>query len=134
MPIVFRVLLLVSLGAITSGCGSKLVTVKGKLTKDGQPLEVSDRGAVMITFIPYVEGGSEAAEGHSAPVMKDGSYHVLGRYGKGIAPGKYRIAVQHLDPYPRNDKLKGEFSTSQSPIIREVTGADLDIDLAKPSG
>ena len=56
-----------------------------------------------------------------------------GRFGNGIPPGKYRIAVRQWDPYPDRDRLEGKFSEKETPIVRDVDGkTPIDIDLSKP--
>jgi hypothetical protein len=112
-----------------SGCGGPS-TVRGKLTNGGQPLTVSDKGVIVMSFSP--EGAPPP--GFGADVKPDGTFEVKGPENKGVAPGKYRISVQQFDPYPGNDKLDGKFAPGKSPIIRDIKGGSLDIDLAKPEG
>jgi len=50
-----------------------------------------------------------------------------------IPVGKYKVAVQQMDPAPATDKLKGAFDSSRTKLVRDITDdATLDIDLAKP--
>ena len=50
-----------------------------------------------------------------------------------MKPGKYKIAVEHLDPTPQTDKLEGAFSESKTPIVRDIDGKKpIEIDLAHP--
>ena len=51
-----------------------------------------------------------------------------------VVAGKYRITISQLDPYPGVDKLKGAYSRQKSPIVRDLTGEPVEIDLAKPEG
>jgi hypothetical protein len=51
---------------------------------------------------------------------------------KGLPPGKYRIALEHLKK--KQDLFKGAFSGKRTPIVREVTGSDeIVIDLDHPA-
>ena len=52
--------------------------------------------------------------------------------GRGVPPGKYRIAVEYLRN--RNDVLKGAFDTERSPFVRDVNAqtGELVLDLDKP--
>jgi hypothetical protein len=110
-----------------SGCGGGS-TVRGKLTNGGAPVTVSDKGVIVMFFAP--EGWE--GKGSGADVQPDGTYVAKGFENKGLMPGKYRISVQQFDPYPTTDKLEGKFAQGKSPIIRDVNGGRLDIDLAKP--
>ena len=116
-----------------SGCGSSPVvegpkaTLKGKLSKGGQPLPVNttmgDYAYVEAKFMPTAGGG--------AP------FNVrVGADGKPPPAGKYRVAVRQWEPYPGNDKLGGAFDETRSPITVEITDPpkDLNIDLDKPQG
>ena len=51
-----------------------------------------------------------------------------------VRPGRYRIAVTHVNGRQPGDLLGGRFDERKSPIIREFTAAtsDMTIDLAKP--
>jgi hypothetical protein len=118
---------------VLAGCGGG-ARVTGKLTNNGQPLTVSDKGMIVVSFI---QEGSQPGQPGAYPVDlgPDGTFTVKGTNGQGIPPGKYMISVQQLDPYPTTDKLKGQFFGSKSPIVREIKGSTvLDIDLAKPQG
>jgi hypothetical protein len=107
-----------------------------KLLHDGRPLEVEGRevaiGYVAIRLYPLT-GESVAAEPASDDLVEaDGTFVILGREGKGVPPGKYRVEVMQYDPYP-TDVLRGRFSKENSPIEVEVTGEKepLQIDLAE---
>jgi len=119
---------LVCLLAIGCGDGGR-VTVKGKVTKGGQPLKVSEKGMVQLRLVS--QGADKAT--HTAKVEPDGSFTVKGADGKAIPQGKYKVAVVATDPYPTGkDVLDGKFSEDKTPITRDVTGQSLDIDLDKP--
>lgn len=118
-----------------SGCGSQKV-VTGKITNKGQPLPVSEKGVIQVTFATAAPSGKSAhREVYPAVVQPDGTFKVAGPEEKGIEPGKYQISVQLLDPYPAVDRLRGYFAPGKTPIVREVKGgAPLEIDLARPQG
>jgi len=126
-PLAFLALFLCSL---VVGCGGGGVTPKGKLTKGGQPIKVSDKGMVQVRLIPS-EGSADTT--YSANVGADGTFTVVGPGNKPIPAGKYKIAVLAMDPYPTNDLLKGKFSEKTTSIVRDVNGSTpLDIDVDKP--
>ncbi len=119
-------------GALMAGCapqGEKVVRVKGRITQAGQPLEVQGRdlglGSVQVLFYRIGDDGKQDTNGEGGPVDENGYFTVLGRDGRGIPAGKYRIAVRQWDPYP-TDKLQGRFDEQNSPIIL--------IDVSKPEG
>jgi hypothetical protein len=112
------------------GCG-KGVVVKGKVTDNGQPLTVSDKGVLTIAF--HADDTTKAV--YPADVKKDGTFEVPGPEKKGVPPGKYHIVIQQMDPYPKTDKLKGKFAPGKTAIVREVApGKEIDIDVSKPEG
>lgn len=133
------VLLLAVVGCGQSPPEEKVVTVSGRVTNAGTPLAVSGRdiglGRVEIAFHRLNADGTVSTDFESAGVDEQGNYTMRGRDGKGIKPGKYRIAVRQWDPDP-TDKLEGKFSPENSPIEREVGESDttIDIDVSKPNG
>lgn len=140
----FRSVALVVLAAIVVlGCQSqpqeKVVTVSGRVTNAGAPLEVAGRdvglGRVEIAFHRIEADGTVSTEFESAAADEEGRYRVRGRDGQGVKPGKYRIAVRQWDPDP-TDKLQGKFSVENSQIEREVGESEtvIDIDVSRPTG
>ena len=134
------VLACVSLALTLPGCTSgppRVTGVHGRLLDKGQPLQIpqglppGDPG-VRVTFYPMDEkAGTEAQQ---AVVNPDGTFTVPGNDRKGIPPGKYRIGVA-LGAFGTPDKLKGAFGEKNSPIVRDVTGAEeIVIDVGKPNG
>ena len=63
---------------------------------------------------------------------EDDTFSVQGRDSKGIPPGKYKVAINimTLDPTPAVHKLNEQYTEAKTPIEVEVTGPQLDIDLA----
>jgi hypothetical protein len=130
--------------ALLCGCSSepqeKVSAVRGKLTNAGAPLQVAGReagvGRIEINFHALQPDGTASESFESASPDDQGNYTLRGRNGKGIKPGKYRIAIRQWDPYPDNDKLGGKFSLENSKIEREVgeTDTTIDIDVSKPEG
>jgi hypothetical protein len=125
---------------LLAGCGSqeRKVIVKGRVSKGGQPLTVKDTvlGRVVVKFVPLNEPDPAKAIGPQTALVnqQDGTFEVKGNDGKGIPPGKYRIAVYQYEPMP-TDKLQGKFGEKNSRIEREVTGGEeIDIDVGKPAG
>lgn len=136
--------LLLLLGSVfLVGCGSapeKYTTVKGKVHKGGTPLQVSGAdvgtGFVQVDFYPLDAGGQIAGEPESTHADAEGNFTIGGTTGPGLKPGKYRVAVYQYDPYPDVDKLNGQFSKENSPIVKEIPEGqeevEMEIDLANP--
>jgi hypothetical protein len=126
------------------GCSSepqeKVVAVRGRLTNAGAPLQVAGReagvGRIEINFHQLQADGAPSQTFESASPDEQGNYSLRGANGKGIKPGKYRIAIRQWDPYPDNDKLGGKFSLENSKVVRDVgeTETTIDIDVSKPEG
>lgn len=137
-----ELMLLFAVALALAGCGGPAgpvcVKLTGSLTKGGQPLQVhgqeADLGRVQICFYVLNEQGQPAGEHWDAKVGADGKFRVYGPSGKGIPPGKYRIAVFQWDPYPGTDKLNGAFSEKKSTIVRDIAGdTELTIELDRPN-
>lgn len=114
------------------------VPLRGKVTKGGEPLSVRGRemglGYVELQFFRIGDDGSVSTDPADAAVEETGDFTVRGRDGHGVPPGKYKITVRQLDPAPDNDRLGGRFNLQNTPIVREVTGEEIVIDLARPEG
>jgi hypothetical protein len=126
---------------VVAGCGGgeKTVPVRGRVHSAGEPLHVKGRdiglGMVQIQFYRLDEDGQQSTITAEAVANADGRFDAPGRQGRGIPPGKYRIAVRQWDPYPQVDKLQGKFDEKRSRVVREIPGeGDLDIDVSKPEG
>ena len=121
--IVVSVLLLGLAGSLT-GCGKPTtldgVKVQGKIVKGGQPLQVPRRdiglGMVELELVPAV---GEPVGVEPALVKEDGSFSLVGG-GRGIRPGKYKLAVYQRDKGPGSDLLGGKFSRENTPVIIDV--------------
>src|SRR4051812_23369475 len=83
-----------------AGCDSRrLVTVTGKVVRNGQPIATSPTGYVQVTLQPDV-GADEQFTTRIGRCEKDGSFKILE-----VPPGKYRIGVEQFDPNPQTDKF-----------------------------
>jgi hypothetical protein len=112
------------------GCsGPTTVEAKGRVVSGGQPLELGPQGVLQVILVPAGMEQSVELTTFSAEVDKEqGTFEVIG----GVPPGKYKFVIQALDPYPMADKLNGKFGMNNSPIVREITGEPIEIDLASP--
>jgi hypothetical protein len=95
------------------------VVVRGKLLKGGQPLSVPNQavgaGMVQVALIPADKPG----EPERALAKPDGTFQVVGS-GKGLAAGRYKLAVFQRDHGMESDQLAGAFNEKSTPIIVEL--------------
>ena len=147
--------------ALAPGCGggSNAVWVEGKLLKGGVPYVAPPGHLVSVTFVG-LETLDPAGKLVRSPEPFEADYDdstsnftVPGREGKGIPPGKYRVAVTQKmareafdaampkakpgrPPITReSDFLDDQFGPTTSPVVREVKASSvLVIDLDRPAG
>jgi hypothetical protein len=140
-----------------SGCGDgRSVWVTGKLVKGGAKYNPPEGHLVTVTFVGIElpnESGKvvQAEEAFQAVLDPDsGSFSVPGPEGRGIPPGKYRVAVtqkQKREAFDaakakaqikkgvdrETDTLRNQFGLESSQIIREIkSGGEIVIDLDNP--
>jgi hypothetical protein len=122
-------LLLGACALLLTGCGEKLVTVKGTVLQNDKPLVVSNTGSVLVTLVPDVPPDTPHTTYPGRADPATGNFQI----DEPVRPGKYKIAVEQNDPLPGDDKLKGKFSPKNTTIVREVVDekTHLTIDLAK---
>ena len=115
-------------GLCLVGCNqSTTVTVTGTVLRDGQPIALGPTGVVQVTLIPDVGPGVEYTT-HVGRADATGKFEIIE-----VPKGKYRVAVEVLDPTPQDDKLAGAHSMENTKIKRDVDGkTPLTIDLAHP--
>lgn len=123
-----------ALGLLVSGCGgSGRLQTRGRLLKNGAPYVPPEGDIVRVMFVPMPTGKEKVTDFHAALFNpEDGTFQAAGRDGKGVPPGKYRIAIEHL--HRRADIFKGAFDAERSPIVREINSSadEVMIDFAKP--
>lgn len=126
-------ILLVSIALFVCGCGDNgWIKARGRLVRNGVPFTLNPGEGMRITFAP-VEAGATGYDTYGAVFNNNGSFQVTGKDGKGLPPGKYRIALEHLKR--KEDLFGGAFSGKRTPIVREVTdgSTEIVIDLANPA-
>jgi hypothetical protein len=123
--------------ALVAGCTKQYqvggtVKLTGKVTKDGEPLQVEGRemglGMVQIGFC-QLENEKDPVRIRTATAMvdEDGSFEVV----DGLEPGLYVVTVEQWDPYPSTDRLRGKFNDQNSKIVREISAdTELVLDLS----
>jgi hypothetical protein len=117
---------------IAAGCGSGKFATKGHVLKDGSPLKIDRDDMVRVVLVPLPEDGSRPKDYYVAEFNPENStFLVKGKDGQGMPPGKYRVAVEHLQG--RKDLLKGQFGPDNSPFVVTINRAsdEITVDVAK---
>jgi hypothetical protein len=156
----FIVTLVIAALAVSPGCGGSrnTVWVTGKLLKAGAKYVPPEGQLVTVAFVGMeIEDSSgkmvQSSEAFLAAYdQASASFSVPGNDGRGIPPGRYRVAVvQRLTretfdakkstlkkgpgrPDRETDQLKNRFGMETSPIIREVKkSGEIIVDLDQPT-
>jgi hypothetical protein len=118
------------LACLVVGCGSKGIPAHGRLVKNGTPFVPSDTETVHIAFFPAEDAGANSKSYVVNFNRTDGTFRAI---GKGLPPGKYRVAVSIIKG--RKDELKGAFNAKDSTLLCDVVSASeaITLDLATPS-
>ncbi len=127
----FRLFLVASVAVSAVGCGSPLLKTRGRVLKGGSPFLAKQGEFVRVTFVPVTVTGP--ADAYVAEVDRaTGEFHVAGKDGKGMPPGRYRVSVE-LDKR-RSDLLRGKFGQDKSPFVFDVDAntKEIVIDLDQP--
>jgi hypothetical protein len=103
------------------GCGSSdgKLNITGKILKGGTPMTVPEEEYVRVTFFPVTADNGPPKNTYAATFeRRRGTFRAEGGDGKGIPPGKYRVAVEHVKK--GGDSLKGAFDGDRSPLIFDI--------------
>jgi hypothetical protein len=121
----------------SGGVAEGRIKPRGRILENGLPIKIDTTNlppgdpGLQVTFIRI--GGVDAGTEYEARITDaaSGAFDLIGADGKGIPPGKYRVAIT-LAPFGGTDALKGKFSRERSKIEIEVKpGEDVVIDLAQ---
>ncbi len=158
MPRSLRLWIMLS-ACCLAGCGSSnSVWVTGVLQKDGQVYKPAEGRKLALYFYPMAEGTTPGGQGGDVEMAdynaQDGTFMVPGAEGRGIRPGKYRIAVfetyrrETLDTLKKGSRpkrgqkridndtnlLDATFGETTSPFVRDLTkSTKLTLDMARPT-
>jgi hypothetical protein len=129
-----QLMILVAILAVCGCGGSGSYQTRGRLLKGGVPLTVAEPDYVRVVLVPLPEDGSKVMDWYVAEFKGiDGTFIVKGKDGKGMPPGKYRVALEHMKG--RKDAFKGAFDAVNSPFIVTVQSASdeitVDVDKTK---
>ncbi|MBN9118435.1 MAG: hypothetical protein J0I06_04605 [Planctomycetes bacterium] len=132
-------LLVASLAGCTPAADGRAV-VRGKLLDNGKPFALDTTKLKLPPGATGLPPGSrplsltflaEGGEQFPANVTDAGTFEVVGPDGKGIKPGRYKVAITAGAGGP--DYFGGKFAPDKTQIVREVKpGEEVVIDVAKP--
>ena len=115
---------------LAAGCNDGMLRTKGRLLKGGQPFIPQAGEFIEITFVPILPDGKPPADFYFAEVdQATGVFRPFGKNGKGMPPGKYRVAVELMKK--KKDLLGGKFNAEKSPFVFDVeaNSSEIVIDL-----
>jgi hypothetical protein len=118
---------------LAAGCGDGLLRTQGRLLKGGQPLVAKEGEHIEVTFVPIPPDGKPPADYYFADTdQATGTFRPAGKNGKGMPPGKYRVAVEVMKK--KKDQLGGKFDAERSPFVFDVDAGtrELVLDLDAP--
>jgi hypothetical protein len=123
----------VGLCLLAAGCGDGKLRTKGRLLKGGQPCVPAEGESFNVTFVPIPPDGKPPVDYYFAAFdPSDGTFRPAGKDGKGMPPGKYRVAVEHMKG--KRDLLGGRYDAERSPFVFDVDAgtSEIAIDLDNP--
>lgn len=128
-------LLVISTLTMGSGCGrgEKLLPLKGRLLKSGEQFEAGADELIQITFVPILPDGKPPRDHYYANVNDaQGTFVAAGKTGRGLPPGKYRVALELMRK--KKDRFKGKYDQVNSPYIFDIDDStrEIVIDIEKP--
>jgi hypothetical protein len=122
------------IGLLSAGCSSKMLKIKGRIVKDGQPFAIPEGASMRIAFVPTESQSPDKYDSYFAVFDKTNStFQVVGKDGNGLPPGKYKVGLELMNH--RNDEFKGAYTANKSPWIFDVNSGtgEVVIDLGKKS-
>jgi hypothetical protein len=116
---------------LATGCGgSNFIKAKGRVVKGGEPYHTPEGEGLRIFFAPEQTSDAEHYDSYAAAYdPDDGTFEVIGKDGRGLPPGQYRVGIQLMQK--KEDLLGGRLLGKQSPFVVEVAlrGNDIVLDL-----
>ena len=110
---------ILALALAVTGCGDGKLRTQGRLLKGGQAFTPHEGENVAVVFVPVPADGGPAQDFFIATVdQATGTFTAAGRDMRGLAPGKYRVAVQLLKK--RIDLFNGKYGTDKSPFVFDI--------------
>ncbi|HJZ57676.1 MAG TPA: hypothetical protein VKE74_22100 [Gemmataceae bacterium] len=116
-----------------AGCGDGMLRTRGRVLQGGQPLIAKDGETLEVMFVPIPPDGKPPTDFYYAEVdQATGTFRPAGKNGKGMPPGKYRVAVELMKK--KKDQFGGKFDAEKSPFVFDVDAKtpEIVIDLDHP--
>jgi hypothetical protein len=110
-----------------------MIKATGTITKGGAQFHLGTNEGLRIFFVP-MDPPRDHFDSYAGIFDNDrGRYEVVGKDGKGLPPGRYRITIQLIKK--KEDLFKGQLTGEKSPFTCEVasgsTEVPIDLDQAK---
>jgi hypothetical protein len=117
---------LVALGLFLGGCsGSSRIKARGRIVQGGVPYHTEEGQGLRIFFVP-LKASELTYESYAAIPDKGGStFQVVGKDGKGLPPGKYRVNLQLMKN--KEDLFNNRLMGVDCPLVCEVPGPSGDV-------
>ena len=118
-----------------AGCGGDgLVNPPVRLTLGGRPFAPGAGEVVQLTFVPVTAAGQPPSDFYASRTDPDGTIRPAGKTGRGLPPGRYKVAVEVLAK--RKDTLGGKYDADNTKFEFDFTAATKEIvlDLDVPPG
>jgi len=122
---------------MSSGCGGPgKVVVTGELRQKGEVYR-PDKGEQLMIIFGEEKDGKTTGKNFPTRLAPDGTFKIAGPDNTGIRAGKYRVGIFStpevtVPGQPVQDKFKGAFELSKSPISVEVSSSKADVKLEVP--
>jgi hypothetical protein len=110
-----------------------MLRTRGRVLQGGQPLVAKDGETLEVMFVPIPADGKPPTDFYYAEVdQTTGTFRPAGKNGKGMPPGKYRVAVELMKK--KKDQFGGKFDAEKSPFVFDVDAKtpEIVIDLDHP--
>jgi len=122
-------IIVLGVACLATGCAGN-VKPNGKIVKGGQPFALGEKtGVFVLAFIPT---SGDTSKMYNATTKHDGTFTIVGPENKGIPPGKYKVQLQAMDPYPSKDILGGKYAQgASSPLEVDVGKGEVIVDVGK---
>ena len=120
---------------VLAGCGGDgRLKPRGRIVKGGAAFTVPEDDYLRVTFFPVTSDGRPPKNTYAATSNgSDGTFQAVGPDGKGIPPGKYRIALEY-EGKKKKDIFKGAYDGDRSRFVFDIDSStkELVLDLDKP--
>jgi hypothetical protein len=103
-----------------------MLKTQGRLVKSGKPFIPGDGEAIQILFVPIFPDGKLPNDYYAAVVdQATGTFRPSGKDGKGMPPGKYRVAIELMKK--KKDQFDGKYDSEKSPFVYDIDASTNEI-------